>query len=428
VVVAAPAPVETSLIDDLTENPLIPAGVVGGLGVLGFLGYRRWSNKKKEAQVDSSFLESRLQPDSFFGASGGQQINTGAANSQSAAGTAGSSMVYSPSQLDAAGDVDPVAEADVYLAYGRDLQAEEILKEALRVSPKRVAIHAKLLDIYAKRRDGKAFELLAREVNTLTGGTGPDWERACELGRDLDAQNPLYQPGAAAAAPVAAAAAAAGVGAAAFNSAATMPISAMERGLEDGTADVDLDLDFSMGDDEPAMDKQYDATVPVRPAQAAQAEPPSLMEMSAPSLTMPAPLSFDMDVNSYDAKAPSPSTGDLNLSLPDLTAGGNGLSFSPPPAPAAKGDGLLQFDLGGLSLDLPKPGAAAGASDDYAGTAPSVMPEELSGDPLETKLALAREFREIGDKDGARDLAREVIADATGPLKAKAEKLLKELS
>jgi Tfp pilus assembly protein FimV len=44
-------------------------------------------------------------------------------------------MSYSLSQLDAIGDVDPVAEADVYLAYGRDLQAEEILKEAMRSNP-----------------------------------------------------------------------------------------------------------------------------------------------------------------------------------------------------------------------------------------------------------------------------------------------------
>mgnify|MGYP002149660183 CR=1 FL=1 len=48
--------------------------------------------------------------------------------------------------LEVAGDVDPVAEADVYLAYGRDLQAEEILKEALRTTPQRVAIHGKLLE------------------------------------------------------------------------------------------------------------------------------------------------------------------------------------------------------------------------------------------------------------------------------------------
>ena len=42
-------------------------------------------------------------------------------------------------------DVDPIAEADVYMAYGRDAQAEEILKEALGKDANRVAVHAKLL-------------------------------------------------------------------------------------------------------------------------------------------------------------------------------------------------------------------------------------------------------------------------------------------
>jgi pilus assembly protein FimV len=70
-------------------------------------------------------------------------------------------MVYSPSQLDAADEVDPVAEADVYMAYGRDLQAEEILKDALRSTPGSLAIHHKLLEIYAKRGDAKAFESIA---------------------------------------------------------------------------------------------------------------------------------------------------------------------------------------------------------------------------------------------------------------------------
>ncbi len=100
-----------------------------------------------------------------------------------------------PSQLDAAGDVDPVAEADVYLAYGRDLQAEEILKEAMRTSPMRVAIHAKLMEIYAKRRDSKAFETVAIEAFNLTHGSGPEWAYITEMGRELDPANPMYQPG-----------------------------------------------------------------------------------------------------------------------------------------------------------------------------------------------------------------------------------------
>jgi pilus assembly protein FimV len=32
-------------------------------------------------------------------------------------------------------EVDPVAEADVYMAYGRDAQAEEILLEARQKDP-----------------------------------------------------------------------------------------------------------------------------------------------------------------------------------------------------------------------------------------------------------------------------------------------------
>ena len=130
----------------------------------------------KKDSGETSFLESRLQPDSFFGASGGQRIDT------RDAGGSSSSMTYSLSQLDAIGDVDPVAEADVYLAYGRDLQAEEILKEAMRSNPERLAIRTKLLEVYAKRRDIKGFELLATQLYALTRGEGEDWAKAQELG------------------------------------------------------------------------------------------------------------------------------------------------------------------------------------------------------------------------------------------------------
>jgi pilus assembly protein FimV len=113
----------------MDDNPL--ALGVGALlvALLAGFGIYRVTQRAKKNSGETSFLESRLQPDSFFGASGGQRIDT-----RDAAGNS-SSMTYSLSQLDAIGDVDPVAEADVYLAYGRDLQAEEILKEAMRSSP-----------------------------------------------------------------------------------------------------------------------------------------------------------------------------------------------------------------------------------------------------------------------------------------------------
>jgi pilus assembly protein FimV len=78
-------------------------------------------------------------------------------------------------------------------------------------------------------------------------------------------------------------------------------------------------------------------------------------------------------------------------------------------------DGMLEFDLGSLSLDLDPP--------------ESLSAPFLSGeDPLETKLALAEEFVSIGDNDGARALIEEVVAEATGDLRVRAERALSDLS
>ena len=54
--------------------------------------------------------------------------------------------------------------------------------------------------------------------------------------------------------------------------------------------------------------------------------------------------------------------------------------------------------------------------------------DDTGGDPLATKLALAQEFNAIGDPDGARSLAEEVLAEASGDLKNKAQRFLAEIS
>jgi pilus assembly protein FimV len=185
----APAAAAAASPGFLEANPwVLPVG--GGLlALLGGFGAYRLTRRARKDSGETSFLESRLQPDSFFGASGGQRIDTRDASGQS------SSMSYSLSQLDAIGDVDPVAEADVYLAYGRDLQAEEILKEAMRSTPDRMAIRTKLLEVYAKRRDVKGFELLATQLFSLTHGQGEDWAKTQEMGAQIDADNAMYKPG-----------------------------------------------------------------------------------------------------------------------------------------------------------------------------------------------------------------------------------------
>lgn len=429
----APAPIaEPSLAEELLENPVLPAAAAGVLALLLGLLIFRGRQRRKNTQVDSSFLESRLQPDSFFGASGGQRVDT-------AEGTpTGSSMVYSPSQLDAAGDVDPVAEADVYLAYGRDLQAEEILKEALRITPQRVAIHTKLLEIYAKRRDTKAFEQVASEAYSHSQGEGSEWARICELGQELDPSNPMYKPGGQPSGGAPLTAAGAGLGA---SGRAAQPA----REPVPVAIDLDLDLDFSLGDDEagapPAQAGKGSANQATASftAPAAAAAPMDFGMKTSPMAMATQPI--DLDLPKISGSSPEA----IRLDAPDLTLSGNSLDFSAEPLPKsakaaravapaapARDEGMIELDLGALSLDLDAPAASAPAQ---VPTAASKHDEPISTaalepgseDPLATKLALAQEFNAIGDADGARSLAQEVIAEASGDLKNRAQRFLAEI-
>ena len=92
-------------------------------------------------------------------------------------------------------DVDPIAEADLYLNFGRDAQAEEVLNEALEKNPNNEEAQLKLLQIYAGRKDKAAFEKVARKMHAQTNGTGENWLKAAAMGFALDAANKLYEAG-----------------------------------------------------------------------------------------------------------------------------------------------------------------------------------------------------------------------------------------
>src|SRR6185503_7691037 len=150
----------------------------------------------------------------------------------------------------AAEEVDPIAEADVYMAYGRDAQAEEILKEALQKDSSRTAVHAKLLEIYAHRKDAKAFEQTALKLKGLTNGAGPEWDKAAALGRSIDPSNGIYAGAGGAEAPAAPAAAPAAaaptldfdLGGASQGQAPTPDISLDEPKADASASGVDIEL------------------------------------------------------------------------------------------------------------------------------------------------------------------------------------------
>jgi len=389
-----------------TVDPLMLAGA--GVLVAGLAGAGLYfRSRRRPDSAETSFLESRLQPDSFFGASGGQRVDT-----RDASGGP-SSMSYSLSQLDAIGDVDPVAEADVYLAYGRDLQAEEILKEALRSNPDRLAIRTKLLEVYAKRRDTKGFEQLAVQLFGLTGGEGEDWSRTQEMGLSIDPDNQLYQPGG-------------------------QPVSTAVPEAE-------------------AYEPLGASTVPVSvmpaAAQASVAPPEPLPEPEVDSgldldISAPAPLDFpEVAVAPQPvAEAAAPADQGLDFDLPSLDAAVEPDEFppvsfeaAPPTEPAslsalaeesAKPSELPAFDMGSISLDLDEPAApAAPAAEEPLPVGEVGLPDlDMAADPMARKLDLAEEFRQIGDVDGARELLQEVMAATSdASLQAKARAMLDNL-
>lgn len=185
----APAP-EPTFVESLLENPLLLAGGGGILALLlAYAGFKARSRRQQAAAATPSaaLTDFPVESESVFKDTGGQSVDTGS-----------SSVIHTDfsqsglAAIDADEGVDPVAEADVYMAYGRDAQAEEILLDALKADPSRGAIYLKLLEIYAQRNDQKQFEAIATDLYSRSNGAGGDWEKAASLGRKLDPTNPLY--------------------------------------------------------------------------------------------------------------------------------------------------------------------------------------------------------------------------------------------
>lgn len=209
---AAPAPAPAAQKPELPEPaaPPVPqreeAGFLSGLfggplgwalgavvvALLGFFGYRARKQRAEPGAPVTAGATTAPVAQASFGAAGGQSVDTASSSIQTDFSQSGLSSI------DTDEGVDPVAEADVYMAYGRDAQAEEILLDALKSEPARHAIHVKLLEIYAQRKDVKRFDALATELYAATGGKGPEWDKAAAMGRKLDPTNPLFGAGAAA--------------------------------------------------------------------------------------------------------------------------------------------------------------------------------------------------------------------------------------
>ncbi|WP_339938885.1 FimV/HubP family polar landmark protein [Undibacterium luofuense] len=368
-----PPPPEPSFFESLSDWAM-PAGA-GLIAILAGVGL--WANqrRKKQQQFEDSILTgSSMKANSMFGSTGGQSVDTN--NS-----VFNSNFAPSASQLDA-NEVDPVAEADVYIAYGRDTQAEEILKEALRTQPDRHAVRLKLLEIYFARKDSRQFERVASELYGMTSGTGEEWAQAASMGVSLEPANPLYAGGESKEAAVSDA----GIGmpthpledldpeallsnsmskdmleAISIIDTATKPGPQVEEtapvmATESGPAVIDtsaLDFDLGFGDDVPA--------VPELPANSPAAEP--VVKNDEPDLGV-----IDFDFGEPETPAVQPES--VVQSEPELSvADDNSLDFTLPELELNVAPNESIPDLSTMSFEdgMPKLDAEVSLADEHTG-------------------------------------------------------------
>ncbi len=182
--VAAPAPVEEAGM--LDNAPLL--GLAGGAIVLlggGWLFIRNRRRKNLDSFEQGILTAGGLKANTVFGNTSGGTVDTGDTSFLT-------NFSQNPSGMIDTHDVDPIAEAEVYMAYGRDSQAEEILNDAISKEPTRYELHLKLLEIFASRNDTSAFEAVAGELYSTLGSDDPVWIQVAEMGRKLESANPLY--------------------------------------------------------------------------------------------------------------------------------------------------------------------------------------------------------------------------------------------
>jgi len=319
-------------------------------------------------------------------------------------------------------EVDPVSEADVYIAYGRYQQAEEILREAMESGNDSAAVKYKMLEVYYATQKKDQFNALAEEmVNSGQYEEDPKaWEHIQTMGRDLDKANPLFAAGVSAAGAAATVDADSAVG---EDSELSLDLSTLAEEVDSAlSADSEplegfseLDLDFSKLDTDDGSAAADD--------QAAQAES-VLDDVNKDDLALGETELHTELLDIGDVGDIEVGTTNLDEALADLSGDLEGVMADSQilDEPLDLEDERFSNLEGGLTPDS----QISGLEDDL-NVSQAVEEDSVIGDEVETKLELARAFMEIGDADGARGILQEVEEDGTPEQKETASELLGQL-
>jgi len=404
----------------------------GALVILGGIAAMIAARRRKGTKFEDSIISGTdIKTNTVFGSTGGGVVNTGDNSLASDFSREGLGNIDTD-------EVDPIAEAEVYLAYGRDAQAEEILKDALKKDPQRQEIYLKLLEIHSQHNKPQAFETVASELFAVSKGQGDVWHKAVTLGRQLDPSNPMFQDGAVAT-PRETAAPASTTGPA-TSSPPRSPLHAMPA-FNDGDISVTpaqspaqkSAADILAG----AQDAVARSAAPVAAAvSAAQngaragAKEAIAASAAGPEASSMTASPFAQSVNDLSTRVDTPAEPprfDLDFQLEELDHPAPAKpAAQPKPEPSMATShspfghpaGALELDKLDLSFDPARP-----ALDDPT---PSVLDGQWHD--AATKLDLAKAYQEMGDTDGAREILQEVLHEGDDQQKSEAQGLLAKLA
>ena len=390
----APAPQkrEPELMDEIMAAATDPLYLgAGGVIVLGGLAF--WMVRRRRTganQSDSPPIAPRL----------GMAAAAAAGAAAVTGDTAAETTAQTPSAA-SADDVDPMQEAEVYIQYGRDGQAEEILKEALARNPQREDVQLKLLEVYAGRKDKSAFGKLAGDFNKLTGGAGASWLKAAAMGFTLDPANRLYEAGKDVTATVVRP----------FGTASDIDLDLGGGGLPRISTDIMLDAgaaEAATGMDTAILD--LGAVTTGQRGRPAAPMPDFTLEVP------PAGASSQADI-ALEAGAPERDSNviDFQIELPPDTP--EPVTVASAAAAASGADAGLDFKLDELNLSLegePKTVVTGAERDGH-------------WYDVQTKFDLAKAYQEMGDRAGAKEILQEVIKEGDAEQKVQAKTLLDSL-
>jgi pilus assembly protein FimV len=337
-------------------------------------------------------------------------------------------------------EADVLSEADIYIAYGRYKEAEELLKRELRRSPERLDVRFKLAEVYAGSENPQALRDLMQQLKACGADTVEParWQRLSAIAAVVE-QGGVWDPGATL--PITEATGVAG-GESRLDLDALHGAADSSLGQARGAGDASFVLDISDVESAPRAEPAPTAASAAVPSAATSGEDlPLSLDDSALDTPADLPdLSGPDDARDGTAKLPD---GDLILTLDDLRDSRDldldaflDAESRPLDSPAAEREWSLP------RLDLPTMPAASGTSavsrNEEAPVDRLGAPDDaFSGqwamdsgiwDENATKLDLARAYIDMDDVASAREILQEVIADGREEQRSEARALLRTLA